>query len=51
MALCAACYIKEEIPTLYESIKNDTPPDSNRMTNVKCKLCNEYAVIKERYER
>ena len=51
MALCAKCYIKEEMPTLYVKIKNEVPPASNRMTNVKCRLCTEYAVIRERYER
>jgi hypothetical protein len=52
MALCASCYIKTEIPQIYnERIKNEIPPATNRFTNVKCRLCNEYAIIIERYER
>lgn len=52
MALCAKCYIENEIPEIFnERIKNEVPPASNRMTNVKCRLCTEYAVIRERYER
>jgi len=52
MALCAKCYINLEIPDLYEEIKKERPPKSNSYNNIKCRLCKEFAVIKERlYDR
>ena len=53
MALCAKCYINlEMIPDLYEEIKKERPPKSNSYNNIKCRLCKEFAVIKERpYDR
>jgi len=53
MALCAKCYINLEIPDLYnEEIKKERPPKSNSFNNIKCRLCKEFAVIKERlYDR